>query len=607
MHQKLAPWRFQKACMKRFFGLLIASGAWAGAPQLAQAQSAAAIHLNQVGFYPAGPKVAAVTDAAAKQFYLAAPGSSKPVFTGALGAAHYDSLAQQVVRLADFSACRAVGTFVLVVPGAGTSHPFQMKPRVHEAVAQAALKGFYYQRASTALPPTYAGAWSRPAGHPDTQVLVHSSAATAQRPAGTVLASPRGWYDAGDYNKYVVNSGITLGTLFSLYEDFPAYCGQLKSNIPESQNAVPDVLDEALWNLRWLLTMQDPADGGVYHKLTNANFDGMVMPDACHTPRYVVQKSTAATLDFAAVLAQASRVFRQFGRPLPGLADSCLRASTSAWAWARQHPAVYYRQDELNKQFQAAIKTGAYGDEDVRDEWAWAATELYVTTKENQYWEGSGLLPLGPLSTPTWSQVRPLAYYTLLRFGATLPAAGQQALPQVRQRVRDLADKLLVGPKASAYGTAMGRKAADYGWGSNSEAANQGIALIQAYQLSGERRYLTAALTNLDYLLGRNATDFCFVTGSGTHAPQHPHHRPSEADGVTAPVPGLLVGGPNPGRQDGCAYPSALPPLAYSDTVCSYASNEIAINWQAPLVYLAAALEALQTKAGWVSPLPRGH
>jgi len=570
------------------------------APQLALAQQpVAAIHLNQVGFYPAAPKVAIVAEAAAGSFYLTAPSSTEPVFAGQLGAARYDSLAQQTVRPADFSACRAVGTFVLTVPGVGVSYPFQIKARVHEAVAQAALKGFYYQRASTALPPAYAGTWSRPAGHPDTQVLVHASAATAQRPAGTVLASPRGWYDAGDYNKYVVNSGITLGTLFALYEDFPAYCGQLKSSIPESQNTLPDVLDEVLWNLRWLLTMQDPADGGVYHKLTNAGFDGMVMPAAATAPRYVVQKSTAATLDFAAVLAQASRVFRPFGRALPGLADSCLRASTQAWIWARQHPADYYQQDALNKQFQPAIKTGAYGDEDVRDEWAWAATELYVTTKDPQYWDAGRLLLEVPLPVANWGQVRPLAYYTLLRFGATLPPAGRQALPQVQQRVRTLADGLLAG---AAYGTAMGHRARDYGWGSNAEAANQGIALVQAYRLSGERPYLLAALTNLDYLLGRNATGYCFVTGTGSHSPQHPHHRPSGADGLPAPVPGLLVGGPNPGRQDGCAYPSPLPPLAYSDTVCSYASNEIAINWQAPLVYLAAALEALHVSAGLAPP-----
>ncbi|RZK59537.1 MAG: cellulase, partial [Hymenobacter sp.] len=515
---------------------LASSGLLVGPLQPARAQPPpAAIHLNQVGFYPAAPKVAIVPGAAASPFYLLAPGSTKPVFTGELGAARYDSLARQTVRAADFSACRARGTFVVSVPGVGVSYSFQIAPRVHAAVARAVLKGFYYQRASTALPPAYAGAWSRPAGHPDTQVLVHPSAATAHRPAGTVLASPRGWYDAGDYNKYVVNSGSTLGTLLALYEDFPAYCAQLTTTIPESTNAVPDVLDEALWNLRWLLTMQDPADGGVYHKLTNASFDGMVMPAACHTQRYVVQKSTAATLDFAAVLAQASRVFRPFGRALPGLADSCLHASTQAWGWARQHPASYYRQNELNKQFQPAISTGAYGDEDVRDEWAWAATELYVTTKDEQYWQASDLLAAGPLPVASWSQVRPLAYYTLLRLGPTLTAAGRRALPQVQQKVRALADGLRAGYATRACGTAMGHAATDYGWGSNAEAANQGIALLQAYRLNGEQPYLLAALTNLDYLLGRNATGYCFVTGSGHHSPQHPHHRPSEADGVPAP------------------------------------------------------------------------
>ena len=575
-------------------GCLLAS---AGLPAQAQ-QPATAIHLNQVGFYPVARKVAVVVGAASGSFYLTAPGRTKPVFTGRLGAARFDSLAQQRVRLADFSACRAVGTFVLSVPGVGASYSFQIKRRVHRAVARAALKGFYYQRASTALPPPYAGAWSRPAGHPDTLVQVHPSAATAQRPAGTVLASPRGWYDAGDYNKYVVNSGITLGTLLSLYEDYPAYCAQLTSGIPESPNALPDVLDESLWNLRWLLTMQDLADGGVYHKLTNASFDGMIMPAACHTPRYVVQKSTAATLDFAAVLAQASRVLRPFSHALPGLADSCLRASTQAWAWARQHPARYYRQQELNQQFQPAITTGEYGDDDLRDEWAWAATELYVTTRQAPYWAASHLLAASPLPVASWSQVRPLAYYTLLRLGPTLAPAGRRALPQVQHAVRALADKLRTGQVASPYGTAMGHVATDYGWGSNAEAANQGIALLQAYRLSSEQPYRAAALANLDYLLGRNATGYCFVTGIGRCAPQHPHHRLSAADGVAAPVPGLLVGGPNPGRQDGGAYPSARPPLAYLDAVGAYAANEVAINWQAPLVYLLAALEASQASAG---------
>ncbi|TDN38877.1 cellulase [Hymenobacter sp. UV11] len=558
------------------------------------------IHLDQVGFYPTAPKVAVLVGAPAGRFELKTADLTKTVFTGELGPTQTYALAAQQTRVADFSAFQGTGTFVLTVPGQGQSAPFRIQPNVHEGVAKAALRGYYYQRASTALLPAQAGPWARPAGHPDTQVLVHPSAASPARPAGTVISAPRGWYDAGDYNKYVVNSGITMGTLFALYEDFPAYSDQLQLHIPESQNRLPDLLDEALWNLRWLLAMQDPHDGGVYHKLTNASFAGMVMPAAAQAPRYVVQKSTAATLDFAAVTAQASRIFRKFDKQTPGLADSCLRASQAAWTWAQAHPAVLYDQDAMNKTFQPAIATGSYGDRTVADEFIWAAAELYATTKADSYYTAVNLYPDAQTPLPDWGSVRTLAYYTLARLGNQATPLAQKDLPALRTRLLAAADQLLKGAAASPYQTVMGQAASDFQWGSNARAANQGIALVQAYRLSGNRRYLLAALGNLDYLLGRNATGYCFVTGLGSHSPQHPHHRPSEADGLAAPVPGLLAGGPNPGQQDHCTYASSLPPLSYSDSVCSYASNEIAINWNAPLVYLAGALEALQTKGGLV-------
>lgn len=101
--------------------------------------------------------------------------------------------------------------------------------------------------------------------------------------------------------------------------------------------------------------------------------------------------------------------------------------------------------------------------------------------------------------------------------------------------------------------------------------------------------------------MGRNGTSYAFVTGYGDKTPMNPHHRPSGADGVEAPVPGLIAGGPNPGQQDGCSYPSDIPDQSYVDDYCSYASNEIAINWNAPLVYLGNALEALQYEVGYSS------
>lgn len=131
-----------------------------------------------------------------------------------------------------------------------------------------------------------------------------------------------------------------MRTLLSAFEDFPDYFKQLATNIPESNDAVPDILNEAIYNLRWMLTMQDPNDGGVYNKCTNASFDGMVMPGITKAPRYVVQKGTAVTLDLAAVTAQASRILSKYKKQLPGLADSCIEASKRAWEWALLNPSM---------------------------------------------------------------------------------------------------------------------------------------------------------------------------------------------------------------------------------------------------------------------------
>lgn len=556
-------------------------------PAAAQ-DSADRIRLNQIGFYPQAPKVAVVIDAEAGPFHVVREATGDTVYSGTLGPARSWALSDEMVRRADFSALRTPGAYALVVPGVGTSYAFAVDAAVHRPIATAALKGYYYQRASVALAEQYAGAWARAAGHPDDAVRVHPSAATAERPAGTILAAPRGWYDAGDYNKYVVNSGISTYTLLALYEHYPAFAAGLETNIPESGDAVPDVLDEALWNLRWMLAMQDPNDGGVYHKLTHANFQGFVMPNQATALRYVVQKGTAATLDFAAVMAQAARLFADEAAAFPGLADSMRAAALEAWRWARRNPTVAYNQGALNQQYDPDVVTGAYGDGNFSDEFAWAAAELYVTTGADSFLIAASPLDADP-GVPWWGGVRTLGWYTLLHHRTQAAAVDTAAM---KRRYLAFADGLANTATQTPYGTVMGRAANDFVWGSNAVAGNQAMALLQAFRLSADSTYLWAALSNLDYLLGRNATGFSFVTGHGAFTPMHPHHRPSEADGIAAPVPGLLAGGPNPGQQDRCTYASDLPARSYLDDVCSYASNEIAINWNAPLVYLAAAVEA---------------
>jgi endoglucanase len=320
------------------------------------------------------------------------------------------------------------------------------------------------------------------------------------------------------------------------------------------------------------------------------------MPDKATAPRYVVQKGTAATLDFAAVMAQAGRIFRKFPTELPGLADSCLNGANKAWDWAVKNPDVAYNQDAMNQKFSPKITTGGYGDRIFSDEFIWAASELFVTTQNPQYLKDINLIPDNNMPIPTWSQVRLLGYYTLVKNSNSFGENAPKELPELKKRLLALAEDLVHGTDETAYQTVMGKSVRNFNWGSNSVAANEGVVLIQAFKLTNDPRYLRYALDNLDYILGRNGTGYSFVTGYGSKTPMHPHHRPSFSDGAVDPVPGLLVGGPNPGMQDGIKLPSTVPDEAYIDDYRAYAANEIAINWNAPFAYLANAIEALQNK-----------
>jgi endoglucanase len=558
------------------------------APPAPQAGDASPIRLNQVGYLPDANKLGVLGLApggTAGDGFRIENDKGKVVLQGQLQPARDWAPAGQLARIADFSALRKPGRYRLLVDGVAASDPFVVGRQAYLPVVGAALKAYYYNRASTALPAAYAGIYARAAGHPDTQVLVHASAASPQRPAGSTISAPKGWYDAGDYNKYIVNAGISTYTLLSAYEHYPALFRDLRVGIPDEANGAPDILQEAWWNLQWMLAMQDPADGGVYHKLTNQQFDGVVMPAQAQQPRYVVMKGTAATLDFAAVMAAASRIYAPFEAQYPGQSARMLAAARAAWAWAQQHPDVVYKQPD-------DIHTGGYDDAELDDEFAWAAAELYVATGEGAFYQASVARNV-PASVPSWGSVGGLAWMTLAQHRDRLGPDADRA--RITREINGLATQLATQWQQSPWRVAS--EAGDFHWGSNAVLLNQAMMLLQGYRLSHRREDLDAAQSQLDYVLGRNPLGRSFVTGIGLRPPLHIHHRLSEADGIDAPVPGLLAGGANAGQQDAkdckVAYPSSLPALAYLDDTCSYASNEVAINWNAPLVYVSAALQAL--------------
>lgn len=536
----------------------------------ASAAFAANAYINQVGFRPSDPKEFSLVGASGNVEIVNASGQT--VLTVTPGAASYWEPSGQSVQLVDFSNLKAEGKYSIKVGGQVLRQDLVVKENTFADVYKAAIKWFYYQRASMALESSYAGQWSRAAGHTNSTVELHNSTGAS----GTIQSS-KGWYDAGDYGRYIVNSGITTYTLLSLFEHFPEFFKTAKWNIP-ADGSLPDLLAEIKWNLDWMLTMQ-ANDGSVYHKLTSLGFPGEVMPAQDNLKLYVIGKSAEAAFDFAGVMALASRVYKPFDA---SYASKCLEAAKKAYSWGSNNMNVHFKANPSD------VSTGAYEGENATDEKLFAGTELAITTGDGSY-KQSGTSPY----VSWWGGMDGIATYGKATHASVFSDAGE-----AKQNILSTADGF-VDRARSGFGVTMAKD--DFNWGSNSSAANQGVWLLHAYYLTGNEKYYTAALKALDYLLGKNPLDMSFMTGFGTKSPKMPHHRPSTSDNVEEPIPGMLVGGPQPGGEDvgsaaewKCAdYRTGQAATAYTDQRCSYATNEVAINWNAPLAYLAGALEAI--------------
>ncbi len=538
------------------------------------------IKVDQVGYPLHGPKVALVS-VPAKTFEIRRFGDGRVVFQGKMEPAQFDPDSGDTVEAADFSELHQAGEYYLQVPGVGRSWDFHVDGSVFEHAYYLAMRAFYGQRCGTAvdLGPEFPG-YSHAACH------LHGGFHPSSGVTGPRDNITGGWHDAGDYGRYMVNSGVTTGTLLWTWELFGAKIKHIELNIPETGNGTPDILNEARWNLEWMLKMQD-SDGGAWHKQSSEHFPGFIPPDADTLPSEVMgtgsapYKSTCATADLAAVGAIAARVYRPFDAQFSARA---LDAARRAWEWTEKYPNVTFKNPP-------GVNTGEYGDADCRDERLWAAAELWRTTGESKYHQfflSQYAQYLSHLDMPpesNWSDMSPMALegYALSR----RKDADPKAQAAIRGRLLTAAHATVASTRAHPY--LMSLSTPDFRWGSNGFAAGYGVELLIANQIAPNPDFVDAARDNLHYLLGRNTFSLSWVTQVGEHAAQHPHHRPSAS--TKLPWPGLLCGGPNVGRQDAvlAALPKDLPPAKiYADQQASYASNEIAINWQAPLVFLLA-------------------
>ncbi len=574
------------------------------------------IRLNQIGYFPKGPKratwVVAGSDAeaTAKQAvpFEIIDGAGKVVHRGMTAPFGKDPTSGVFVQRLDFSDYTGTGDALRVRLIAGnsaktvvTSDPFVIRPAALKPLSRDALRYFYYTRSGIALGQPYAEneRWVRPAGHPtDKQVPCAPDAK-----CNYSLDVSGGWYDAGDYGKYVVNGGLSVWLLMNLWEasqelHLPiagAKDGDL--HLPESGNKLPDLLDEARWEMEFLLKMQvpegKPQAGLVHHKMHDADWSSLgTLPVLGATPRQLRPVSTAATLNLAATGAQAARVFATLD---PKFAERCLSAAKRAWAAAEAHPNLIITNADNHG-------GGPYEDSTLSDERFWAAAELYATTGDKAFF---GVLSKSPHylhlqahenETPQaldWRTTDALGTLTLALDTRHTPAAVREAN---RKSVVDVAEKYLAMSKADGFGQPY--VGSHYVWGSNSFILNNGLILAYAHAFTKDARFLDGALGAMDYVLGRNALGKSYVSGYGARPLTNPHHRlwaHSIDPKFPPPPPGVLSGGPNSDLQDPYSkglHPHCIGQTCYVDHIEAYSANEEAINWNAALSWLAGYLDA---------------
>lgn len=543
------------------------------------AESGGVVAVDQAGYMTAARKIAVLT-AYADSFQVVDAVGQASVYRGSVA---FASLGDPATGLelykADFSSFTVPGEYFVRTSAGDSSVHFLIVDTVYQSVYRSSLRGFFFQRCGAQLPVSVAGQWWHSACHTTSDGLFHSVAeSTGYAPVAG------GWHDAGDYGKYIVNAGVTLGTLLMAYDFFPTRFSADDLPIPESGNGIPDILDESRYELNWFFTMQ-AAGGGVFFKVTKPQFEAFVMPNVDYGQRYIYRLSSTATGDFAAVMARASRVYRSFDT---SFAVRCLAAAVKAWNYLLAHPSIVPAGGFKNP---TGTATGEYGDTDDSDERLWAAAELYLANGDsiahayflNNY-TSKGIIT-GAMS---WANVRTLAQCAYLR--GSRAGMNNAVRGNIRQSLMNLCQNILALRDNSGFRNAL--DAGQYYWGSNSQVLNNAVLLILGKNEGGAAEWEEAALEQLHYALGVNVHGQSFVTGIGSRTVMHPHHRPSGSDGVVAPVPGLLAGGPNHSITDdpvlAARFTAATPPaLCYVDDQGSYASNEICINWNAPLVFVA--------------------
>ena len=552
--------------------------------------SQAQIKLNQLGYTPKSQKLAHVSDfdevltaQVGTPFTVRDASSNQVVYEGELAlVTDYDAVVSgERILVADFTDLQTPGQYFLSIDAyqAEDSPLFRVDTTIYGEMLIDTLRYFYLQRSGMPLQEGYAGKFAREAGHlQDAEAEFRSGKGSPRDVAG-------GWYDAGDYGKYVNAGATAVSDLLWAYELFPTQFPDGQLNIPESGNGLPDLLDEVRWELDWMLKMQDAQSGGFYHMVQPT--EDTAVPDA-HEPRFIEDvagsrdnvRPTSTTASAAAALAHAATVFEAVD---PDYAAVLLAASEAGWQYLLDNPNG------------VAPVPGPYSDDDDRDNRFWAAAALYRATGDPRYHDYLKTVyreieTLYASETDNAYSVGNMEMIAWLTY-AYSDKRDPEMMDYFVTLFNSWSERMVARWQDSNWNIALLDN--DFYWGSNHVVLTTPLVMVLGSQALGEmdETAVLMAQNALDYILGNNPLSFSYVSGYGENSVQHPFANQWSYDDVAEVPDGIFVSGPN-------AYSN---PLLYSNFVAkryvdsnvNWTINEHTVYWNASLVFLTALADYL--------------
>ncbi|MCQ1057782.1 glycoside hydrolase family 9 protein [Photobacterium sp. ZSDE20] len=529
------------------------------------------IMVNQMGYLPSGDKYAYLLAEEPSDIQLLSVLDGRLV--AKLESADAVSLPdERRVRAIDFSQVKTPGWYKLVSDN-GQSVPFPIEADAYEPLNERLVHALYLQRSGMVVNDRATG-MNRPQSHMQDGQIFRTD---AFHKAGTHLDVVGGWYDAGDFGKYVATTTITVARLLEAYRQTP----QLYSDTKQPGSDKPAIIDESIYALDWLLKMQRE-DGAVYRKVSGASWPAKIGPWQDNQTRFIYGVSTPETAKFAATMAFAARTIKPFDADL---SRQYLSAAIHAANYLASQDGQYFDWQEGDDSGSGPYMANKFDKEasletDVDDR-LWAYAELYITTGQDKFKRA-----FQDNYDPQWIDIFEWKNPALMGVWHLILAEEKGAFrDQLANDLDQVASRYLQQSQQSPFRVANQR----FIWGSNKMTAEAGILIAWADFAKGRLDNRTSVQSQIDYLLGANAFDMSFVTNSGTYSVRNLHHLYRIATGVS--LPGYLVGGPNEMAQAGVA-PKNMGMLSYIDSEKSYAVNEFAIDYNASLIGLIAVHHA---------------